>query len=384
MVLKVEAIKFNYDPYSNDKDAINIRKNASEFIEVPEWKHGQTRANESVAVYSIKDTLGKSITIKVKITCTNPQLFEAEIRAVHLTSSNFGEVKARRVVFSPNGSTDFEIFQIESPQLWDRGVGSYFVEWLWQYRETPSQPWTDFEKTYHKIYTILEVSNSPWQQTPYDTANTQLPWADALNYACEWVAGAHTLDDVAGRITQQIYSYGESTPPLLEYDCPGGGSSNYSYPKFNCTAFLELLRGGIGNGPYINCSDCATIVSTFANLLGCILWQCRMGGDYFPINPILAIGTKTWNRACGLGGFSYHEVAWKGQCTSSDELFDACLQVDGDHAPESIPHAPLLPVDIKFDIPDERENSYLYKLVPPSGYSKCKPVSATRVCRPIF
>ena len=33
-------------------------------------------------------------------------------------------------------------------------------------------------------------------------------------------------------------------------DCPGGGSSHYSFGAFDCTAFLERLRGGPGNGYY--------------------------------------------------------------------------------------------------------------------------------------
>jgi hypothetical protein len=50
-------------------------------------------------------------------------------------------------------------------------------------------------------------------------------------------------------------------------------------PNFECTQFVERLRGGNGNGIYANCSDCATIVASFANVLGCDLWQSRMGSS---------------------------------------------------------------------------------------------------------
>src|SRR5439155_18829125 len=84
--------------------------------------------------------------------------------------------------------------------------------------------------------------------------------------------------------------------------------------------------GGPGLGKYVNCSDCATIVSTFANAVGCDLWQSRMGYG-FGLNPLLAIGFNVWQTACGWGSFSYHEVAWKDGCTANDPVWDACLQV---------------------------------------------------------
>ena len=56
---------------------------------------------------------------------------------------------------------------------------------------------------------------------------------------------------------------------------PRRGSSHYSLPDFDGTAFRDRLRGGIGNGVYVNCSDCATIVASFANALGCELWESK-------------------------------------------------------------------------------------------------------------
>ena len=91
---------------------------------------------------------------------------------------------------------------------------------------------------------------------------------------------------------------------------------------------------------YVNCSDCATFTSTFSNVLGCDLWQSRMGPPVgqFALNDMLAIGSNVWQTACqGIdgwsGSFSYHEVAWKGACLADDHIFDACLQVDGDADP---------------------------------------------------
>jgi hypothetical protein len=58
-------------------------------------------------------------------------------------------------------------------------------------------------------------------------------------------------------------------------------------------------------GIYVNCSDCATFVSTFANVLGCNLWQSRMGFG-FDLNKLLGIGSNVWQTCCGWVSFNYH------------------------------------------------------------------------------
>jgi len=45
----------------------------------------------------------------------------------------------------------------------------------------------------------------------------------------------------------------------------------------------------MGLGEKVNCTDSANTVSTLANLLGCDLWQSRMGWS-FDLNPLIAIG----------------------------------------------------------------------------------------------
>ena len=64
-----------------------------------------------------------------------------------------------------------------------------------------------------------------------------------------------------------MYALGTSA---ISYSCNFGAPPNYSFMAFDCTAFLERLAGLPGNGRNVNCSDCATIVSSFANALGAI------------------------------------------------------------------------------------------------------------------
>ena len=181
------------------------------------------------------------------------------------------------------------------------------------------------------------------------------------------------------------YSGGIDSTLLLKvaYDCLGGGGTRYAKTGFNCTAFLDRLDGGPGKGKYVNCTDCATIVSTFANIVGCELLQSRMG-FFFDLNPILAIGQKNWYPGCPnwLGtGFRYHEVAWKSPCTLDEEVFDACLLVDGDADPTQAPQTPLLPVNMRFG--EHSDKQYRYRLekldssdpnhVPTDQDSTCEP-----------
>jgi hypothetical protein len=412
MSVLLEAIQFNHDATSATQDAFNIRKNATQFVHVPEWRRGiSVNPEDAPAAYAIKETQGHTITIQAKFKRTDPSIQTCYVRAVDpvittpppagclgllywlllvilgglfrailraLFGNILGEVKARQVTFQASGETNFETFQLHHVRLRRAGVGVHTNMWRWQFRLQPSGTWTDFATTAHRIYSVLEIPKAPWQQTPYNSGNIQLPWTDVLDYACNWAARAKNLDVAAGGITRSMFELG---PTIVEYDCPGGGSTHYAWPGFDCTAWLDRLHGGIGNGQYVNCTDCGTIVSTFANILGCDLWQSRMGWG-FALNEILAIGSGVWQTACGWSGFSYHEVAWKGACTENEEVFDGCLEVDGDADPTTSPHTPLLPVDLRFGNPGD--GRYRDRLATPAGRPNCAPQPATRQRRMII
>jgi len=400
MDIHLDAIKFNHDPTSVHNNAINIRRNASEFVDVPEWRAGiSSNPEDSPAAYAKKEVAGNSLTIKVrflwhgaagktvKIRALDPtvdppgppgcigmiaRLFRGIVRA--LFGNVLGEVKAKTVNFPAVGLGAFETFALKHTRLHKAGVGIRTTTWRWQYK-ADGGPWTDFDTSRHRIYVLLEVPKDPWQQAPYVASNTQLPWTDVLDKACNWAFLAKDRDDAAARITQNVYNLGNS---VVTYDCPGGGASHYASPNFDCTAFLERVDGGPGNGQYVNCTDCATFVSTFANAVGCDLWQSRMGWS-FSLNPILAIGSNTWQTACGWGGFYYHEIPWKGACTATDRIYDACLQVDGDADPTSAPHTALLPVNMVFGTPGSGD--YRDKLSPAGN---CDPLPSTRKRRSVY
>jgi hypothetical protein len=89
---------------------------------------------------------------------------------------------------------------------------------------------------------------------------------------------------------------------------------------------------------------------------------------------------EPWGQFCltrPTGSFSFHEVAWKGACGVNEEVFDACLQVDGDPDPTTPPHTALLPVNMRFGNRGDR-------LATPTGRLSCNPQPGTRTRRAII
>jgi hypothetical protein len=424
--IELLAIGFNHDPASATNDALNLRRNArGGIIAPPEWRAGGSGiAAESPAAYAIEQVRGRRLSINVRLALANETSRTAWVRAVDPAVAGFapanelssisplatpaywraasaywsrsqtspvrsnvlGEVAAKRVDFAPDGTAPFDTFALEAVRLVERGVGASDVNWRWQFRAHQTSPWQDFAWSVHRVYAVLDVPGPPWQQQAFNAQNTQLPWAEILDYACEWAEGAQTEDGAARAITSRVFSLGGR---LIEYDCPGGGGTHYTwlvpFPMVDCTAWLDLLSGGVGNGHLVNCIDCASIVSTFANAVGCDLWQSGMYSDLgvpFALNPILAIGSTIWQTACNWGMFGYHEVAWKGACTTRDAVFDACLLVNGGIDPTRPPNIPLLPANLHFG--ETGESLYRDRLAAPPGRPGCTPQpGATRQRRVI-
>ena len=395
MSVQLLAVEFNHDSTSASADALNIRRNATTFVAVPEWQRGvSVNPEDSPAAYALARVHGNVVTIQAQFRTTTPLLTSVEIRALDadaqppvgtgclgiilriiywlfraLFGNVLGEPAARSVTFGAGGLSGLESFTLKHTRLDTAPVGVYTTRWRWQYRAKKGG-WHDFDTSTHRIYLVLDTPAGPWQQAPYNAANTQLPWTEVLDYACAWARLATTADEAAAKVTAAVYDLG---PGTVTYDCPGGGASHYSAGVFNCTAFLDRLRGGAGNGQYVNCSDCATFVSSFANAVGCNLVQGQMGYS-FQLNPLLAIGSNVWQTACGWGGFSYHEVAWDSVGVSGN-VWDACLQVDGDADPTTAPQTPLLPVKLRFGNPGDM--MYRERLSP-GGNCDAQPGTAQR------
>src|SRR5262245_25941215 len=173
-MIAIETIRFNHNTASAGSDGLNIRKNATRFITVPEWKRfTSVNPEDSPAAYAVAAAKEKAVTVEVTLSCTDPGLAFAEVRAAH-------HVKARPVNFT-NGSTGPVSFELIDPPVSHGRVGIWDQEWHWEWRRDPHLRWRRFATTRHRIYVVLDVPTAPWNQAPYNAANTQLPWTEVLD-----------------------------------------------------------------------------------------------------------------------------------------------------------------------------------------------------------
>jgi len=346
----IAGIMFNHSPATATTCAINIRKSFTEQVDVPEWVQKETNPAQAPAAYSIKDISGQTVTIKARFVIGDKTATSMSIQATG--GGVLGAIDPITINFK-NGVSDPEWVNLplSHQTLAAGGVARNDIAWSWQFRPTTGGTWTNMQTTHHRIYSVLEMPSAPWKQANYP-ADTQAPWTDALDYACLWAAGTTTKDAAAAAITREV-----NQSLHLTYDMSAGASvytrhnRAISQSVFLCTQFIDYLTSGTGRGATINCTDCATIVSTFANLIGCDLTQSRMQ-SHFGLNKIIAIGHTSFGYP-GFGpGFSYHEVAWTGATSYTDPLYDACLQVDSGPNPwnwgTGITHTAELPIKMAF------------------------------------
>ncbi|MGH7507060.1 MAG: hypothetical protein ACRELX_15495, partial [Longimicrobiales bacterium] len=72
MAVRLEAIQFNHDASGAATDALSIRHDAATSVTVPEWRHGvSVHPWDSPAAYSIADTHGQTVTLRVQLRRTD-------------------------------------------------------------------------------------------------------------------------------------------------------------------------------------------------------------------------------------------------------------------------------------------------------------------------
>lgn len=184
----------------------------------------------------------------------------------------------------------------------------------------------------------LEPGGGAGSGAPY------LPWVAALDLVSGWVAGR--ASDEAG--VARIVADGIFEREGLYYDRSAGAPSYANGPLDD----LELDLGGYFDrsmGGVVNCSDCATLVATLANMVGCdldygimgwnfVLHDVRLVGYPFFTSDVFNTGTRS--------AFSFHAAATRdGGLT----VHDACLSVDDDAFPSAAPHLEARPRGMQFD-----------------------------------
>ncbi len=383
----LKSISFDYDPVGTAVDALTIRQNFSSNVSVPEWIPANKNPEDSPCAYALSLIEGKIPTIQVKLEIPKSTKHSVMIQATG--GGILGAIDPVNANFKSGTSVTITL-NLSHQTLATGGVGRTDVTWNWQYR-IDNNAWEVMAGTKHRVYITLDRPCNPWKQTS-DRTDNQLPWTDVLDYACTWAAGAKSTDDILSKVTTKVNS-----GIGLVYDTNSGASvytGMYSGTRcFLCTRFIDFLTKGKGNGKTVNCTDCATIVTTFANILGSDVMEAIMTSypkalEGFSCNQIIAIGTTTWKVPFGRG-FSFHEVAWTGAGFITNNIYDACLQYDtgsdpwgtGSHTtglPLNVQFSMLQPVPDPFPLPNANNARYRERLAANTnaGIPKCLPKGA--------
>jgi hypothetical protein len=359
MKITLETISFNYDSKLENTGAFNVRRNETMVVTLPEWRDDRCSNPEcSPAAYAIS-RIPNTVTIQASFICDDVLAKSVRVQALSVPPATniLGDIPDHEIPLN-SGRSGNVILRLTNAVIRDSAIGATNISWRWQFSQD-SVNWTDFQTTKHRIYTVLALPTEPWEPECRNPSNIHLPWTEVLDLACSWALGVKKDPNLAAaQLTSQVYALGEH---LVKYQF----GASYANAKFACTKFLNLLNTGIGGNQTVNCDDCATIISTFANILGCDLFQSGMGLS-FDTNPIRLIGYPNWKPT----NFLYHSVAWQFPCGANNTLFDSCLQVDGDSKPSCRPHEPLQPAQILFG--NGRDDAYHFRLV--DAKSACVPI----------
>lgn len=396
MQVVLEEITFNHDTDSATCDAFNIRRNETQAVTLPEWRRGiSVNPEDSPAAYARNAVRNQTVTVKAKFSSDSPgekvwiRAVDGRLEPVNthlltrlvvtvlrplfrrfLHTNVLGKVSAKQVEFMET-ETDM-LFELQDARIEQAAVGIDDIVWHWQFSDD-GRNWNPIGTTLHRIYTVLDLPGRPWQPDS-NSSNTQLPWTSVLDHSCRWAAGTTDLEAAAFQITEAINSLGSG---VIRYDLDGNGAPHYAKddpppPKFDCQKFLNLLNSGLAPvDPLVNCDDCAAMVCTFANVLGCSFPESEItfpGHSEFSLRRHQKIGLDWEN----FDQFGHHIVAWAG--ADQDPVSDACLKLDGSDSNSSDP----IPT-IASNLPFAGKAGYRERLVLPGEKCKLKQQFSRRV-----
>lgn len=338
------------------------RQNVDAQTPYPEWLDGVELVRVFIAVQEL--TNGR-LRFGVDLMGDPDTTYEIRVNGIQATAT-----------LNSEGLLPDVSFELDVSAWAESGVGIHDATWTWEYRVEGHTDWKLLETTEMRFYVGLKAPTAPWTQE--DPDGTALPWTDALEIACRWAAGATDLSEIAAQTTAALNTCGR-----FAYDT-ANGATNYTTAndEFELDEVIDRINGGEGYGEKLNCTDCATIVSTFANLLGCQLVQAQMRYG-FAVRPILAIGFSEWKPPFD-GFFSYHEVAWEGDVSTNGRIFDACVHLDENQGRAGTSPKAILPTQLRFGDAEKVEYRQLIAEDGPEGFDVCIAKDQTIVIRSLI
>ena len=262
-----------------------------------------------------------------------------------------GDVEPTRIHFNERGNSYVEDdigdgiieLTISSADIWRHGIGASWQLWQWEYSIDDGKTWELVDGFFLKgisIHRIFLIKNPPtWPWSGYDEeirevsgedASSRWPYIGALEWACKWARGETTEVGIASKIVARL---NDGTGERFKYQKAGANNYTSVYHKyFDCGRFIDRLNGKFGRGPNVNCVDCAHMVISLCNALGCNLQPGKIENtedtNPFELNPLVLIGYKELTD--GNQTFAYHQVAYitNPDDETQDHIFDACIKYD--------------------------------------------------------
>ena len=339
-------VKFNWNPDSSVNDAINLRCDYNTPYNI---SNGEYTPSYSYPVCYVTNVVP---VVKAKFRVVPEAVSSLELDAV-LNGTLLSDLGATTVSFTSgeSGYADFTMSGAVASVVGLNASNSY----AWRVRAingvSLSSPISVASTGPHKTYVILGEPVEPWRilGEPVEPWSNEPnvrnnAWSTALDLTCQWASGKTTQQQVATAVTKEI-----NECDRFVYDIAGGvpyytrNNALFLGEQFDLTAFIDRVNGGEGAGILVNCRDCASAVVSLSNLVGCDLWCNRMG-KYFKTRMILPIGCIQLSEE----EFTFHEVAWEGQCRDQDLVYDSCLQYDVDETPGVEPFVLDSPCGVMF------------------------------------
>ncbi len=358
MIIQLDRVVFDHTLGAAQTDALSIRIDSA--TAAPDWIRGS--AQTSYAAYALVPTVNQQISIQADFSFPQPPPGPLLVRARAIDQSDkvLGNL-VEAPVPPPGGRVAFNLADL---QMWNRGIGRYTVNWQWQFRLVGANSWIDFERTDHVVFVTLDVPGAPWTQSLSVADQRLWPWIRVLTWACAWGAGVKLTSTgpsgaakkLARKLEAGLYAQGRRESVPLQYLEVDKSDYTQEFPArvFFCTAFLDLLDGvpAPGNTTQVNCSDCASALATFANVLGCDVQQKRISHTEDDVmlrtNRIVLIGESGDDPETHW--FVYHEFTARQRASDKAPLIhDACLKIDADKDPTRVDE------DHQFDLAEGME-----------------------------
>jgi hypothetical protein len=224
------------------------------------------------------------------------------------------------------------------------------VEWRWQFND--GGEWQDAGVSKHQMAITLALPTAPWTTRPGIPGRT-LPWWEVVHLASKVAAGSTTLDGAATKVTE--HTFGAWEGKYRWENSRHYATNGFETPaRFDCASFLRLLDGE-RLPDTVDCADQASVVSTFANVLGCNLQQVAISRS-MTANPVLLVGNRDWRPR---DEFGVHEFTVTGDREEAMIVWDGCLHVSSNDAPRN-PTAPPDDVRVPAEMPAAE---YLSRLI---------------------